>query len=327
MMMKLSTMLAVVKTVDQERRSLIGELIAKPWNPEPDSVRFFRSSSNFVFKLTRKGERCFLRFNHADERSREVIQAEVGVINWLAGKGGRVARPLLSTSDSYVETVSTELGDYHAVLFEGLEGLVFEVPEMTREQFHAWGQALGQLHAVLTDCPPVLTEQRLDWLGHLRVAESWLSAADEVGRRELAEVKQWAATLEVPDEDFGLIHYDFEQDNLFWQATGLTILDFDDCARYPFVADIAYALRDLFAEGIKLDHPSFLEFLRGYQEQHPLNQRLLAEFPAFMRMHRAIMYTRLMHSADLPTDYQGKLTDLQNKLTGVTNRLRAGFDR
>jgi len=39
---------------------------------------------------------------------------------------------------------------------------------------------------------------------------------------------------------------------------------------YWYVADVAFALRDLFETGVDLSHPSFHAFIRGYSQHYPL---------------------------------------------------------
>ena len=47
------------------------------------------------------------------------------------------------------------------------------------------------------------------------------------------------------------IHFDFELDNIVWNTDKTGIIDFDDSAFYWFVADIAFALRDLYDDSVK----------------------------------------------------------------------------
>src|SRR6266700_3105663 len=67
-----------------------------------------------------------------------------------------------------------------------------------------------------------------------------------------------------------------------------------------YVADIAWALRDLFSDSIDLSTRSFRAFVRGYCQQYPLEDDLLAHLPLFVRMAKLLTYARLVRTMDLP---------------------------
>jgi len=88
-------------------------------------------------------------------------------------------------------------------------------------------------------------------------------------RRELGQIALSLGALPASPATSGLIHFDFELDNLVWRGEAVGILDFDDCAHYWYAADIAFALRDLFDGGADLDHRSFREFVGGAMPRTP----------------------------------------------------------
>lgn len=75
-MMKLSTMRTVDSTVDTYGSSPIAEQILTSWDHEQGSLRFFRSSANFVYSFRQGGKQCFLRFAATSERTRDTIEAD-----------------------------------------------------------------------------------------------------------------------------------------------------------------------------------------------------------------------------------------------------------
>jgi len=57
-------------------------------------------------------------------------------------------------------------------------------------------------------------------------------------------------------------------DNLLWRDDEIGIVDFDDCAYYPFAADIALALRDLWEDKVALidfEDERLQTFVAGYR--------------------------------------------------------------
>ncbi|MBW9235556.1 hypothetical protein JQK62_25855, partial [Leptospira santarosai] len=81
---------------------------------------------------------------------------------------------------------------------------------------------------------------------------------------------------------------------LIWSDDRFAILDFDDCSNNWFVADIAYALRDLFDDNIDMDNPHFKEFMVGYTKETEVDTVLLHQMQWFMRMHNLVSFTKLL---------------------------------
>src|SRR5438270_8504635 len=143
-MMKLSTMLKVDSTVDTQWHSPIAEQMLEPWEHDQESAQFFRSSTNFVYVFRKKGERSFLRFAESAERTGAAIEAEVALLSWVASKGMTVTTPIASKNGRCVETVETDLGPFHAVVFAELQGSQGALEELSTAQFEVWGATLGK---------------------------------------------------------------------------------------------------------------------------------------------------------------------------------------
>src|SRR5947209_3292741 len=109
------------------------------------------------------------------------------------------------------------------------------------------------------------------------------------------------------------------------------VFDFDDCAHYWFVADVAYALRDVYddrIERIDLADPLFRAFVAGYRSTRPLSDDHLHLLPVFVRAHNVYWSARLHRSvADgaIPGESQWT-TDLRRRLVTVVDRFRDGFE-
>lgn len=298
-MMKLSTMWKVLKTVDEQWSCPLAEEILQRWRYDAGTVRFFRASANFVCVFRMDGRRHFLRFNTAEERAPGAVDAEVRLVDWLRRNGVRVAAPVPSENGHLVETVETGLGVVHAVVFAGLDGDHREIADCGPAEFRDWGRALGRLHSATKEYTDPSLEARPDWRDHLNFARAFIGEEEYALLQEWQRLFDWAGGLPKGADDFGLIHFDFESDNLCWQDQQASILDFDDCARYWYMADIAYALRDLLAEGVDPDHPKFQAFVDGYAECHPVNQELLGQIPMFLRLHEMYLFGRLSRALDL----------------------------
>ena len=106
---------------------------------------------------------------------------------------------------------------------------------MHEADFKRWGKALGKLHVASLD----LDVDRPSWIDQLAGVRRLIPAEEESVLSELAYVEQWLDGLDCGSDEFGLIHFDFEMDNLLWQDAEVGIVDFDDCAYYPFLRRIS----------------------------------------------------------------------------------------
>jgi len=326
-MMKLSTMLKVDNTVDKEGQSRIAERLLEQWEHDPGSARFFRASTNFVFVFRKGGERCFLRFAESAERTGVAIEVEMALLSFLASKGMTVTTPIASKNGRCMETVETDLGTFHAVVFAQLQGRELDIEELSTTQFEVWGATLGKLHAMMHLYQDPRLSSRPTWRDHLTLARNYLPKDEPGVQAEFDYLTSFLAALPVTATNYGLIHGDFELDNLRWQDETLAMFDFDDCSSYWYVADIAFALRDLFETGVDLSNPSFRAFIRGYSEHYSLDEELISHLPTWMRLANLIQYAKLVRAMDLPPDqdYPEWCTSLLLKLANKRQNYKASL--
>jgi Ser/Thr protein kinase RdoA (MazF antagonist) len=288
-------------TVSADDVSPIANLIASRWVDPAASVRAWRASGNFVFQVTSsQGIDSFLRFNHASERTVEAIESELAFIERAANGGIRTAQALPSLDGKLVESVLTEMGTFHAVLFRRLEGEEREIDSLGEEGFEAWGQLMARLHTV--GAGPRLA--RPTWRDHVESALEWIPADDQFTRAELEAVSRTMGELDPNEGTFGLIHFDLEQDNIMWAETP-GLIDFDDSAYYPFAADIAFAMPDLWDDrpgNIDLSAPQLVAFIRGYRSIRTLEESELVRLPLYLRLHNLVLIARLTRALSEPIE-------------------------
>lgn len=332
-MMTLRLMQEVVATVDAQWECPLADEILQRWDHDAGRAKFWRASTNFVFFFKQVGQNCVLRFNHADERMAATIQGEIDFVNGLAAQGIAVAKPIASRNGTFVETVATDLGTFHAVAFEALQGEQFEVEDLTPTQFSQWGSALGTLHnasAKLSAAARPSLVHRPTWQDHLALAAEFISAVETAAHQTREVLWQQLGQLPITAENFGLIHYDFELDNLIWNGETAGIIDFDDSAHHWYVADIALALCDLWGDRIRdidLQHPAFLHFIEGYRSVRPLAQAEIERIPLFLRLDALVTFARLQRALT-PVNPSGELAwmaGLREKLAAKMALYREAF--
>ncbi|MFI7013681.1 phosphotransferase [Streptomyces sp. NPDC050164] len=127
---------------------------------------------------------------------------------------------------------------------------VFVLPDRGRRRYlrfvpssyrgRQWGEALARMHRDATGLDAGLPESFGDLpdIGELFADDAELVEAAV----RLADVMR-----ELPrcQDGWGVVHGDFELDNMAWEEGGPIAYDFDEAALSWYAADIAYAVRDL----------------------------------------------------------------------------------
>ena len=325
-MMRLSTMVKVDSTVRADGSSPVAEQILERWVYDRGSVKFFRSSANFIYRFQDQERIRFLRFADASERSRDVIDSEMDILEAVAAAGIVVATPVASKYGNAVETVDTEWGTFHAVVFSALEGEQFEFDDLAVSDFRQWGAALGGLHAVMSAL--TTTPRRSTWSDHVAFVGNYLPADSPALRAEFTDIVTSLSLLPTTQDTHGLIHFDFELDNLVWRGETIGILDFDDCSLLWYAADVAFALRDLFEAGADTRDPRFRAFVDGYREIYPLSEESITYVPSFLRFVHLLSYARIARAMDLTAEaeYPEWLLRLSGKLLDRMAAYRASIE-
>jgi Ser/Thr protein kinase RdoA (MazF antagonist) len=326
-MMKLSIMKKVVATVDGEWRSPLAEQILERWGFDEGSVYYFRASANFLFIFKKNEKTYFLRFSDSSEKELSSLESEIEVLEYLREQPIRVALPVKSIDGHYIETVDTEIGRFYAVVFESLPGKQFETEELEISQFFKWGSSLGKLHKIFKAMPEKYRLHRKSWREQLLEVKQQLPVHETAALRELERLTDWTEALNMSENNFGLIHFDFELDNQRWEHEVIGILDFDDCINHWYVADIAFALRDLFKKEVDLFNPFFQEFIKGYTTETDLDFCQLEELSYFLRLHNLITFTGLLQTVDVKEspDHPDWLSHLRGKLLQYIEQYRSSF--
>jgi Ser/Thr protein kinase RdoA (MazF antagonist) len=319
-MMPLSVMWSVDRLTGANGANPLADQIVDRWPHDPGSARFFRSSGNFLYVFRHHGNPCFLRFAHSSERRRKSIDAEIALVRWLAEEGLAVVRPVRSRNERFVETVASDWGTFHAVVFDALEGTQFDIDELDDASFRAWGAALGRLHTTIKKYPGRVANARSTMRDHVAQARLYLPKDAPAVWEELHRLESSLDTLPMDRDTYGLIHFDFELDNLIWQGCSAQMLDFDDCSFAWYAADIAFALRDCFDDGASLSAPGVRAFLDGYADETPLTGEQLAQIPLFSRLARLIQFARIARALDVarapgqPNWLSGLIDKMENRM-------------
>lgn len=296
------------------------------WEHDPESLRetlgWFRISSNAVYPFRNGEGLCFLRLCPAEEKPLDEVTDEIAVIRWLRQEGYAAMEPVPMKDGRYCALLATPWGDQVASCFRQVDGQPVEDTPASAELITGYGRCLGLLHSLLESCPA--GQQRLNH-------EAWL---DEAHARMLAahaplamvdclrEARCQLAKLPRTKSSYGLIHYDFETDNVFIQPeTGLfSVIDFDDMIHCWHALDVVRAL-DGLEELPDGEMPLTRQekerlFLAGYRSQHTFTPAEEASLPLMRRLVQLTEYAGLLYvlEEDVP-DAPEWMVQLRSRLT------------
>lgn len=315
-MMPVTAIQRLVETLDDQRRSPVGDVVAAAWGYPAGAARHWRSSASHVFRVEQAAVgRVYLRFVPAAHRRRDELLRVAEVMHDLGAGGAAVARPVPSDSGAWVETVPTVLGEMHAMVVREAPGEQLEAEALTSSRASQWGAALARLHCYDGD-------SALRWpepFGELaRVAEAFPDDLELIAA--VARIKRRLGELPRDRGRFGFGHGDFELDNVCWEGSRAVAFDFDEAARSWFVADIAVAVRDL---GRLSESATFDAFLTGYRHVRPLPEDDLALLPLFGAAYAACSMVRVRSAMDASqADEPPWLGQLRQKLASYIDRQR-----
>lgn len=323
-MMKLKNL--VLDTTDAAQTAI------NHWVHEENSVKFWRGSSNYVYYFNSNGRRNFLRLSHEEENSFKKITAEIDYLLYLLENNYPCNQPIKSKNGNFVEIVDTPQGKFYCVVFTGVKGENLDVKEMTIEQLEAWGSSLANLHILSSKYENGKKRPR-DWKDILEFVKTTLEQLpkEKAAMEELKKLEKWLGSLSISQENYGLVHYDFEIDNIFWnrELSNFSVIDFDDSMYHWYVMDIVTVFENILDEDeINVTSKSHA-FLNGYRKIKAINQKLFEEKSRFKRFDDLYTFARLMRSLQ---DQNIKnepdwLEHVRIKLTNECDRIRKGFEQ
>lgn len=311
----------------------VAQRLVQCWEYDEGTLALWRASTNFVYAFEHKQIQYFLRVSFDQEKSIEQIKAELAFMQYLQLNGLPAVSPIHSISGRLIETLQTPEGTYMAVVFSAANGINLDADTMTTKQMEEWGKSLASLHFLSKTFEPV-SERRASWLDTVQFMENVFQKhpGEQIALQELGRVTNWLQSLPTNKDVFGLIHYDFQLDNIFWEEDKdhrFNIIDFDDALYHWYALDIVTALDDVMDEDNPHSKLLLQSFLNGYRSKMDLDHEVVAQFPQFQRYANLYKFAKIVKSLDYdeiketPSWFLG----LRDKLVRVADELRQGFQK
>lgn len=302
-MMDVQTMRHIVDDLERGTMPVVVREAVLRWcgpGDEVNRIRYVWSSANHLFRFIHEGHPRYLRLSPASERQGPAIAAELDFVEHVAHLGLGVARPVVSANGRGIEEVSAHRQCYAAVVFEGLRGTERALDDLDEAGYQSWGRALAVVHAASQTFPP--HPARPDWRDDLREALRSLPAHETTVAQVLTSGLRWLDTLVLPEGNYGLLHGDFELDNVLWDDGQLQALDFDDATYAWYTVDFAAALLDVSLAGEPIGDTSAQRnkrigwFTQGYATVRPLPDGLGRALPQLVTLLLAHKIARLLRA-------------------------------
>lgn len=287
-----------------------------------EKMMWFRISSNAVYPFDdAQGRLCFLRLSPTEEKDENELLGELDFLQYLHGSGYPALRPIPADNGELLLSIDTPGGRWYASAFTCVPGQPLEDVPMTDDLATKYGAALGHLHALsMAYEPPIRRRTHMDVLAW---TERTLLAcgAPPILARICRNTAQQLAALPRTRNSYGLVHYDFEPDNVFWDGETCHVIDFEDGMLHFYAIDVVQALDEL----APAHHAAFMA---GYHSACPESEVQEATFPLMRRFRDLYSCARLRHClSEFPQPQPEWMPTLTDRLRQRLKALEAGVAR
>src|SRR5215213_3532902 len=267
------------------------------WFPAAAAPAHVQDSDNSVYSFSagEPAQRYFLRLTSSEHRQHDQIQAELDFILYLSGEGLGASRPIASSENRLVETISP---DFFACVFESASGSLVEVGsnDWNQKLFETWGGFMGRMHRAAERYVP-RGPKRFRWDEDQVIVnfEMHVPANETSARREFDCVLDYVTRQS--SNNFGLIHGDLCRVNFHYDGTDLIAFDFDDSCYHWFVYDLVCALSPATFRPSE-ERRAYREWLvRGYQRVRPLPEDWDEQFHWLLRLRSLYIFAHYLGKA------------------------------
>ncbi|MFD1176013.1 phosphotransferase enzyme family protein [Paenibacillus puldeungensis] len=279
------------------------EMILKNWHFDQSSMemfKYYRISSNAIYPFQCNGETRLLRYAPKSEKRKSNIQAELEFISYLRDNHYGVLEPIQSNHGEELVEVATPWGEYYATVFKRVPGMQINHTECSDDIIFSYGKALGKLHH-LSSQYKTHKIRRWSYVDVLVWVEDVLRRfpGQEAALNEIKILENFFSSIPKSERNFGLVHYDFEFDNVFYdeETNSCYVIDFDDAMYHWYAMDIVQALDDLQeCTPIELFHQKKECFINGYLTEYDIPNNLNELMIACRRFAKLYGYARIQRS-------------------------------
>ncbi len=313
----------------------LAHMLVKNWEHDESSLEMFehcRISANAIYPFKKNNALYFLRFAPSSEKVKENILAELDFINYLRNNHYNALEPVPSKSGEELLCKSTPWGEYYASVFKRVNGQPISESGLGNNVLLTLGKSLGRLHKLSGEYLNPKTKRWthnnvFDWIDKTLMDLS----GKEMALNESTMLREYFSTLPINRESYGLIHYDFELDNVFYDNVEKTcsVIDFDDAMYHWYIMDIEQTLDSLKDEIPENEHQEKRTVLiQGYRSEFDVSNEMLEAMPVFRRFANLYGYARISRSIQETWDNEPEwLIGLRLKLNKALDNRAVNFGK
>jgi Ser/Thr protein kinase RdoA (MazF antagonist) len=310
----------------------LAKMLLGYWEYDEDSLEmlnYYRISANAIYPFKCKGKTRLLRFAPVTEKENSNVLAELEFIRYLNSNGYPALRTVLSKDSEELVIAQTPWGEYFATTFDRVSGVQIGDTEYKDSIMFEFGKTLGRLHMLSSAYNPVNMywsyEDVLKWVRNTLLEHK----NQEFALEEVSLLQVYFSKLSKTSEIYGLVHYDFEMDNVFYDEKTDTcnVIDFDDAMYHWYAMDIEQSLDSIKQEIEPAKHEEAGKwFIKGYRSEYSVTDDILSLLPAFRRFANLYGYTRILRASAEEWKVEPKwLVDLRTKLNNSMKVRSANF--
>jgi Ser/Thr protein kinase RdoA (MazF antagonist) len=284
----------------------LAEMLLGNWEFDKESIemfKYYRISSNAIYPFQALGKTQLLRFSPITEKNRENILAELEFISYLRSKQYGVLETIVAKNGEELVDAQTPWGEYFATVFKRVAGKQISMTDLSDSVIFSHGKALGKLHQLSNQYEP--TEYKrwsfndvLNWIHTLLVDDFPIEQSALI---ETKLLQDYFNSIPITKSNFGLIHYDFEYDNVFYDdvSNSCNVIDFDDAMYHWYVMDIYQALDSLQdCIPVEMYQQKKQSFMDGYRTEYEVSDDVMLLIPACNRFANLYGYVRILRSVE-----------------------------
>lgn len=267
-----------------------------------DSVDFLRSSATAIYQVKADEQIFYLRLIPEDETKELKVNDEMNLITYLISQGFNAVEPVLSKNSLYIEKSE----GYYISLFKNVNGRRLDRIELTPELVILMAQQLSHLHEL------TLNQDNLVSNNIFSLLESF-NFDYEPFNQERDKLLKKLKKLKLP---IGVIHYDYEPDNLFFdeEMSQLNLIDFESAMKSFYMHDIFNMFEEwlrvyeLTKEQFNIYKSIFLEVYYHDCPKFKYKSKYEGLFRSFNKLH---IYQRMTHClSDIPEEKEAWMLEL-----------------
>ena len=310
-------------------------MLLNNWNYDKKSLnmlKYFRISANAIYPYKHNEEIYVLRFLPWNKNIETEMNTEINFLHYLRKNELDVLEPVLSKDDKYLLKKNTPWGEYLVCSFKRVAGEQISELEYNDDIIYGMGKTLGKFHKLSSKYTGYQKESCFDILDNAEVyAKKKLKKEKMVVLNQIDRVRNIFKDLSQNVSNFGLVHYDFEPDNVFYdeETKKLSIIDFGSSIIHWYTMDIEQSINSIKAEFSHIDYERIKTiFLNGYKTEYHIQENELELFPVFRCFDELRSYINLKDVVEEAWDNEPKwMVDLRKKINNKILKIENNMNK